>query len=204
MKKKLIVLFVILAMLVPVTSAKWQNFGNSGDAPKGSTLVINVNYKVKNSYDSGLVGYWAKIDYNERVQVWETPEGWYYVIVHDTGKWETYEGALSPNAGTAQSMDISGVFHGGYTMRIDGGLLEEPLAKNRGYVGSSDWDGTQEYIELGTYSAQGPPILTPWRWHEQYFEDGYTRSYIEWGWTYRYKNQSWNNYHDGNSGEILA
>jgi hypothetical protein len=204
----MIALLFVTLMTFPVfaqpSQPTWGTFANAGEVPDGSTLVLNILQKVENSYDSGIFGYWAMITYTRNIQVWEAPEGTFYVIERDSGKWCTFEGALSPLTGTAQTMDGSGTFHGGSIRTMTGTLKSDPGYKTKGSIGKVDYGGTEEYIKLGTYGAQGPPVLPGYfNWMDVYFEAGYTYSYVSWGWTYNYKSQTWNNYDYGNSGDII-
>ncbi len=199
---------VSMMMVIPViakpSQPTWGTFLNSGDVPEGSILVLNIVQKIENSVDSGIVGYWALISYTRTIQVWETPEGDFYAIDSDNGKWYTFEGALSPFSGTEQTKDSSGTFHGGYVMMITGTFNPDPGFKTRGSIGTTNYGGTQGFIELGTYGAQGDPVLPGYfNWIETYF-DGWDYNYVAWGWTYNYRGQTWNNYDYGNSGDIVV
>lgn len=95
-------------------------FVNAGGVPHGSTLILNINYKVTNDEDSGNVGYWALDNYNKHVQVWQSPTGTFYAVTRYNGNWNTFAGAQSPGAGTLQSKDASGTFQGGYVATFTG------------------------------------------------------------------------------------
>jgi len=80
-----------------------------------------------------------------------------------------------------------------------------PQIKTKGFIGTHDYSGTVAYIKLGTYTNQGAHSLTPFNWVDAYF-DGGSYTYQDWGWTYHYKSQTWNNYdlgNGGNSGDII-
>ena len=202
----MLALLCIIVMAIPViaktSQPTWGTFTNSGEVPEGSTLILNIVQKVENSYDSGLAGYWALITYTRHIQIWQTPEDTFYIVERDNGKWYTFEGASSPYAGTPQTKDGSGTFHGGSIRTMTGTFNPEDL-KTKGSIGTVDYLGTKEFIKLGTYAAQGTPDLPgKFDWIDAYFDD-YTPNYESWGWTYTYRGQTWNNYDYGNSGDII-
>jgi len=174
-------------------------FVNAGDVPAGSKLVININYKVTNDEDSGNVGYWALDNYNKQVKVWQVPDGSYYTVAKYIGKWQTFAGALSPGIGTPQTNDASGSMQGGYTATFDAPSCISAF----GNLESKDFGGTEADVLLGTYGA-GQTGPTPYS-----FLGGYCNGYENfnlnnWGWKYSYKNQTWNNFDYGTTGDIVV
>jgi hypothetical protein len=209
MKIKILSLLMITVLLVTVSAAcakksqpTFGSFVNSSQVPDGSVLIVNVVYKVENSYDSGIYGYWALIDLTRHLQIWETPTpGEYYVVNRDVGKWYTFIDAVAPGSFTYQTEDGWGTFQGGYLLTVTGTF--NPTINTQGNLGTYDYGGTEEFIKLGTYGNQGSPVLPGYfNWLDAYF-DAYSYSYVDWGWTYNYKSQTWNNFAYGNSGDII-
>ena len=209
--KGLISLFVLgLAVLIvapagavfaapPETPA--GSFVNAGDVPDGSTLVLNITHKVINDIDSGEKGYWALDNYNRSVQVWEAPDGTYYAVAKYVGKWQTFAGALSPgpDAGVVQGSDGEGTFEGGYTLTFTAdGMTATPQYKTKGNIGTFDYGGTQADVEAGI-----GPAPNPFRYLNAYFVNVGNTAYVNWGWTYKYQSQRWNNFDYGNTGDIV-
>ena len=179
-----------------------MNFGdiiNAGEIPHGSTMVLQVTYKVINDEDSGNSGYWAMDNYTKSVQVWESPGGTYYVIGLYSGTWTTYAGALSPKNGAPESMTASGTFHGGYiaTFSANG------VTGSSGHLGIKNYNGTVGDIKLGTYSNQVGPASV-YDFLTALFNNPSGFTYINWGWTYQYHSQTWNDFLSGESGDIVV
>ena len=91
----------------------------------------------------------------------------------------------------------------GARIRIITGTFSPEDLKTKGSIGTVDYGGTQEFVELGTYAAQGTPDFPGYfNWIDAYFDE-YSYNYESWGWTYIFKGQTWNNYDYGNAGEIV-
>jgi hypothetical protein len=196
MRTRLLILLaiVVAATVVIPTTALAKPKG----VPAGSRLAVNITHKVVNDEDSGVMGYWALLRYNKHVQVWKVPDGSYVAIVRYVGRWSTFEGALSPNAGVAQSRDGRGRFKGGYTATFTASAFE----RARGYKGKFDFGGTKDDILLGTYGAGQVGATPSFDWTE-YFTDFADFEYVKWGWTYKYKTQRWFNSSAGTHGDIV-
>jgi hypothetical protein len=189
--------------LAKPTQPSFGSFVNGSVVPSGSVLVLNVTYKVKNDEDSGNVGYWALASYNKHLQVWQAPDGIFYAVARYNGKWKTFEGALSPGLGVAEARDARGTFHGGYTATFSG-TFDPGTWKKRGNIGSFDFGGTKEDVLLGRYGAGQVGPATPFDVLARYFP-GYTGfAYVHWGWKYRYRSQTWNNFDYGTTGDIVT
>ena len=203
-KQTVLVVLAALALLLLVgmpalaqpTHSTWGSFVNAGGVPAGSTLVVNVTYKVTNDEDSGNAGYWALDSYNKQLKVWQGPDKTtFYVVGRYTGTWQTFAGALSPGSGVTQTRDASGPFEGGYVATFEFcGTINPGGYKANGNIGAFDLQGTKTDVLLGTYGAgqTGPP--EPVSVLGLYFPGYQAFDYINWGWTYHYKNQSWNNF----------
>jgi len=204
--KKMIFLLPLLALMlvVPVmaivTHPTFGTFVNAGGVPSGSVLVLNINHKVINDEDSGNVGYWALDNYNKHVQVWEAPDGTFYVVARYAGKWYTFEGALSPGAGIVQSKNASGTFEGGYVATFTATGYTSAF----GNIGTYDYGGTKADVLLGTYGDGQTGPTTPFSFLSTYFTEAAGFTYINWGWTYNYRSQTWNNFDYGTTGDIVV
>jgi hypothetical protein len=184
----MVALVMLAAVVLPTTSALAAppdpgSFLNASGVPAGSVLCLNITYKITNDEDSGNVGYWALDNYNKSVQVWQVPDGSFYAIAKYEGK------------------DGSGTFHGGYVATF----TADSCTRAFGNVGSSDFGGTKADVLLGTYGAGqvGPTVSFDWT---SYFPGFASFVQTSWGWTYKYRNQSWNNFdsgHGGTTGDIV-
>ena len=211
--KKLAVLTAVAAFLgfmclggpalAKPTHPTFGTFVNASGVPVGSVLVLNISYKVKNDEDSGNVGYWALGDYNKQAQVWKTPDGNFYIVARYVGKWHTFEGALSPGLGTLESADASGSFEGGYTATFTGTFDPTGEYKVKGYIGTFDFGGTKDDVLLGTYGNGQNGDANPFNFLAAYVPDWDNFHYVNWGWTYHYKSQTWNNFDYGTTGDIV-
>jgi len=230
MRKYLFALVLAVAIVLVVlptvafaapTHPTFGTFVNAGDVPAGSVLVLNITYKVTNDEDSGMVGYWALSDYNKQVKVWQVPDGSFYAIARYTGKWTTFAGALSPGAGVVQGADASGTFEGGYTATFTAGSSTPTfMARSStptftagsftsafGNIGTYDFGGTKADVLLGTYGAGQTGSTPSFDWLGTYFtssDDFADFTYLNWGWTYHYRSQTWNNFDYGTTGDIVV
>ncbi len=192
-------------VLARPSHASFGAFVNAGSVPAGSTLVLNVTYKVVNDEDSGNVGYWALDNYNKQLQVWQGPDGvTFYVVGRYAGQWQTFEGALSPGTGIEESSDGAGTFAGGYFASFTyTGTINPNGLEAYGNIGTFDFGGTSDDVLLGSYGAGqiGPPNAVDVL--RLYFPTYTDFNYDSWGWTYRYRNQSWDNFDTGTTGDIV-
>lgn len=204
------IVLIIATILSPIGTViaapshpTFGTFVNAGGVPSGSKLILDITYKVTNDEDSGFVGYWALDDYNKHVQVWQVPDGSFYEVARYEGTWHTFAGALSPQAGTAESADASGTFEGGYVATFTGTFTPGTL-KTHGNVGTFDFGGSRADILLGTYGAGQTGPTTPFSFLSTYFPSSAGFSQPSWGWTYHYKSQTWNNFSYGSTGDIVV
>lgn len=205
----LLLILVLPTMVLPVAAAPnhppWGSFVNSGGAPAGSTLVVDVTYKVTNDEDSGNFGYWALDDYNKHVQVWQVPDGTFYVVARYAVQWQTFAGAKSPGAGVTQTKDASGTFEGGYVATFAAtGFVSSPAYSKFGNIGTFDFGGSRADILKQTYGAGQTGPTKPFSFLSAYFvgTTGFTQS--NWGWTYHYRSETWNNYASATTGDIVV
>jgi hypothetical protein len=197
MRNKILILLAIVAAIIVLVPA--AALAKPKGVPAGAKLVVNVTCKVTNDEDSGMLGYWALANYNKHVQVWTVRDGSFLAIVRYVGKWRTFAGALSPNAGTLQSTDGWGKFKGGYRATF----TASDFTRARGNVGTYDFGGTREDILLGTYGAGQAGPTVSFDWLTRYFPASADFEYLNWGWTYRHQTQRWFNLSSGTSGDIL-
>lgn len=139
----------------------------------------------------------------QTVQVWKEPsvaDSTFYAIGTFIGTWQTFKGALSPQAGTVQPKDGCGWFSGGYT----GTFTATSFKSAFGYKGFYNYDGTKKDILLNNYGTQtGAPGY--YDWMSIYFGVSYTTfNYLTWGWTYHYGSQTCNNNYILNTGDIVT
>ncbi|MDE1798323.1 MAG: hypothetical protein KGH63_02875 [Candidatus Micrarchaeota archaeon] len=185
----------------PSTGTWMSEFkSGAGHPPSGSTLVLNVNYKVVNDEDSGIGSYWALDRYTKHVKVWQLPDGSYYAVVDYDGTWNTFAGALSPAGTVSETRDAQGTMHGGYaaTFRADG------LTGASTHIGTQDLGGTRADILLGSYGNGQTGNTASFNYLSTYFDNPTNFNYVTWGWTYQYHNQVWSNTADANTGNIAA
>ena len=195
--------FLILGQAIAgPTHPTFGTFVNASGVPNGSLLILNIVYKVTNDEDSGNVGYWSLANYNKQVQVWETPDESFYIIARYEGRWETFEGALSPGLGSEQPADAKGTFEGGYTATFTG-EFSPGENKTKGNIGAFNLGGTKDDILDGTYVNQ-TGITAPFNFLSVYFTGYANFTYINWGWKYTYRNQTWNNFDYATTGDILV
>lgn len=166
---------------------------NAKECSTNGNPVINVTEKIVKTVDSGQGGnYWAYDDTNRQIQVWKNSDNTYCALIQNQGKFDSQEGEKSPgNTGTLTGKE-DGSFRGGYRAKITGILKDKPGWKTNGNVGTHNYNCN--------LSGNCPGYVN---WVDQYFGPGYTFNYEWWGWTYRYKNNTWVNSSDGNSGDII-
>lgn len=139
-------------------------------------------------------------NYNKQVQVWQAPDGTFYVVARYDGKWNTFAGALSPGAGVTQDNDATGTFQGGYA----GTFTASSCTPTFGNIGTKDFGGTKADIMLGTYGAGQTGPTTVFGWLSTYCSGASDiNNASSWGWTYHYRNQAWNNFFYGTTGDIV-
>lgn len=186
-----------------------RTFLNSRLVPKGAMLIVDITYRATNDEDSGFVGYWALDNYEKRVQVWRDPvnQNLYYALARYDGKWTTFAGALSPEHGVTEPAGGSGALHGGYFATFNATGFTSAF----GNIGTFDLGGTQGDILKGAYgSGQVGNSPAAFNWLSTYFANvsnfgaGPPPTGELWGWTYRYEDQTWNNFYSGSSGDIVT
>lgn len=177
----------------------WGSELNAGQCPDGD-LVINVTHKVVNGLDSGVKDWWAFVDYNRTIQVWQTGEDKFCALVKYKGHFITLEGSSPMNTDAdGIAAGIKGTFRGGYRMIITG-TLKGALQTFpwRGTIGTFDFECVA--TNYPDHSAACPGIFV---WQDEYFETGYVKKYEWWGWKYHAgKNGTWVNSSEGNTGDI--
>ena len=170
--------------LAAPTHPTFGKFVNSGAVPKGSKLVVNITLNVVNDVDSGICGnYWAVDNYNKQLKVWQVPDGTFYAVARYSGKFTTIAGENSPGDCGLTEGSGTGTYEGGYVATFSGTLIA-PAFGNIGTVDYSD------------------PL--PFDWTSAYFTGFGNFNKSDWGWTYHYKSQTWNNFASGNSGNIVV
>jgi hypothetical protein len=174
-------------------------------ATKGAK-VLDVSALVTNDEDSGIVGYWALDSYCKTVQVWQDPNvpTNFYAIVTYNGAWQTFKGALSPQAGVLETKNAAGCMQGGYFASFTANSVTSKF----GYAGTFNNGGTKADILLGKYGAGQTGGSPTFDWTSKYFTGFANFNYINWGWTYSYgcgkQSQTWVNSASGNTGDIVV
>jgi hypothetical protein len=150
-------------------------------------LEINVTHHVVNDADAdGSISlpefsarYWARVDYNRHIQVWEIGVvpgvgELFCALVRYQGSWTTIEGASPQNTDTVTD-GIEGTFQGGYRVAIVGELNPNPPYRTRGNIGTFDygWDGQPTH-----------PPTSPFDWIATYFSSVNRITYEFIGWIY--------------------
>lgn len=155
--------------------------------------VVNVTEKIVQTVDSGQGGnYWALDNVNRKIQVWQNSDTEYCALIQNEGTFDSQKDQKSPGNTGLLTGDEDGNFRGGYRAKITGVMLKKPNWQTKGNVGTHNYNCT--------ISGNCPGYIN---WTDQYFGPGYKFNYEWWGWTYRYKNNTWVNASDGNSGDVL-
>lgn len=165
------------------------------------TLVVNVNYTLKNDYDSGVAGNaWANDTINRHLQIRQVGNGTansttqFCATVSDNGSFVTFAGPSPGNTGTV-SAGITGRINGGYeTTLFTGTLNPSPAYATRGNLGTFDLKCTSAYTCPGAH----PSYLS-------YFTATSGDNLDNWSWAYHTaKNGNWLNADTGNFGDITG
>lgn len=155
--------------------------------------VINVTGKVVNTVDSGEGGNnWAFDSLNRQIKVYKLTENTFCALVDNEGQFDSQAGEKSPGNTGVLSGDEDGTFKGGYRALITGSMKANPDLKTIGNIGTANYNCNLAGTCPGYYN-----------WVDKYFSPGYMFSYEWWGWQYSYKNNTWTNSIDGNSGDII-
>lgn len=214
MRRSLLVLGCMLLVLAAVAAAPAVAASHSGGhacatalkpppPPDGARLVMSVTEKYTNWEDGGNVGYWALVDAAQRVKVWESSPGTYFLIAWYAGKWTTYAGVPSPNCsaepGPGFGLPLAQATGSGpYRTWVAFTFDAAGYTPRFGFLGTFDDGGTLADVLLGYYvdPASGKPLQAGSR-HDadavflEYFTD------IDWdtlaalgsSWVYRYRAQ---------------
>lgn len=107
---------------------------------------------------------------------------------------------VCPGYGATQSKDASGAFERGYIATF----AATGFTSAFGNIGTFDYGGTKADILLGTYGAGQTGPTTPFSFLSTYFTGASGFAYINWGWTYHYRSQTWNNFDYATTGDIVV
>jgi hypothetical protein len=145
-------------------------------------LEINVTHKVVNDGDSGFTRYWAALDYNRHIQLWEVgvvvPPGddeRFCALVRYQGAWVSTQGPSPMGSDGNLAAGVDRTFEGGYRAVITGRLRANPTRRTRGNLGTFDY---------GWQGNPGSGATTPFNWLDTYFEPGAQMTLEWWGWVY--------------------
>ena len=96
----------------------------------------------------------------------------------------------------------TGTYEGGYVGTLTAtGLNSSPGLPTHGNIGSYNYGGTGADVLLNDDN------VTPFDWVGTYFIGGSSPALTQWGWTYHYKSQTWNDYYNisqASSGDIVV
>jgi hypothetical protein len=179
-------------------------------AQSSPVQVVNVTSHVVNDEDSGVCGYWALDHYNKQIAIYTTStSGVYFVNETYEGFWQTFTGALSPNADCStltplEGTTASGTFEGYAAFYVSGTL--SPTMKTGGFIGTFNFGGSQSDVLNLVYSAQkGDTSYTDML--SFYFPGGYTfpSGYPSpFYFAYHYQGQTWIDASSGITGNIVT
>ena len=204
--RRLIVALVFMLMVGVLPSVVLANpssplgGGQKSDSSScgGGTLVVNVNYYIINNADSGFNGTWAWDAFNRSLQIWQTGLDTYCAATRDSGKFTTIAGQTSPGQDSTNVLAaaVTGSMNGGYsTTEFTGTLNAAPGLSMRGNLGTIDYQCEVD-----------PSCPGAFHWWSVYFTDVSDSDFglNWWGWTYKYRSQTWVNGADGSSGDITG
>ena len=178
-------------------SEKHLNWGQSLSAsdtacPAGPPL-INVNQKISDDIDSGVLGnYWAYDEIVRHITVVSLGSNNYCASVQYQGSFTTVNGPSPGGTGTIAD-GVIGTFQGGYTADFTGTF--NPTVKTKGSIGTVD------------YACNASTGICPGYvdWTTQFFTGVGGFNQVWWGWVYHAGNNgNWVNALSGNSGDITG
>jgi hypothetical protein len=192
----------------------WGYQLNAADeaCPPGKKL-INITRKISGSLDSGTGNsdygnaYWATSNYIQQIQVVEIGTDEFCARVTTRGDFESVGGdgpgcSEEDNCGTADGRleaSVVGTFQGGATQIIYG-VFNPGQNRTKGSIGKYDADCNPE---TGLCPGGGGSVFNSWI--DDYYEAGFRRTYLWWGWVYHGGNNgSWVNATGGNQGNITG
>ena len=147
-----------------------------------------VNVQLSNRNDSGEDGNnWATDDLHRQIKITESAPGVYDVIVRDNARFTAIKYQQTPGSGDSATFasPVSGTVKGGFSTVVHAApdfATFEGLP--HGYDGSSVSTGAMIEALFSDPSPMG--------------------GFQDWGWSYKYKGQTWQNTEAGNSGNITG
>lgn len=158
--------------------------------------IINVDRKVINGIDTGTVEPWAKDDFRQKIQVWETRSGSFCALLEYRGEFDAFEGATSPGGGGTLTGDEEGPFEGGFRLSFDG-TFDPGNTQTNGSLGTVDQGCEQTTASCDFRSSVD--------WIDDYFPGMSGLSFDWWGNIYHGGDcGTWVNSIEGNCGDILC
>ena len=194
MRRLLIVTTTALVFLLLATApALAKNEKSKSDSNSRGKLVLNVTYKVTDLADTDPSGEPLTDDVNRHVQVRQTADGSYYVIVKDQGRWQAIETAIDPDETFVEDQTVdetagdhdsgmSGTLHGGYTATFEAG---EPVDLKNGHLGTFSYESAPEGDQLGA------DLPAPFNWMDTFFPESSGLNYLNWTYTYIFQSERW-------------
>jgi hypothetical protein len=161
MKNRLVIvvaLALVLSLAIAVPAA-----AKGGNEVQGK-LVVDITYTMTNNYCwSPNVGVWGLMDEWMHVRAWQTGEHSFREEYTMLGRWRTWEGVLSPGAGTPQRHGGSGVVLGSGSLTFNApGLNPQNGFAVRGYVGTFDVGGRRADMGLPNMFPPGMVSFGSW------------------------------------------
>lgn len=161
--------------------------------------IINVEEKVKNDVDSGMVANWAIDNYVRHIKVWQVSNtddqtSSFCALVSYEGKFNAVKGQTGPGGTGVIGKDVDGEMEGGYRATFTGALLSSPLWPTHGSAGT---------VNYGCNITGTTCIYVSWT--EKYFGSS-VGSFDQpwWGWIYKAEHHgTWINAISGSLGNIL-
>lgn len=174
----------------------WGAKVNPGKCGGQGDPIINVDREVINSIDTGTVEPWAKDDFRQKIQVWETSSGSFCALLVYRGRFDAFAGATSPGGTGTLTGDEEGPFEGGFRLSFDG-TFDPSNTQTNGSLGTVDQGCGQTTASCDFRSSVD--------WLSDYFPEMSGLTFDWWGTIYHGGDcGTWVNSIEGNCGDILC
>lgn len=167
-------------------------------------LVLSVDWRVVNDEDGGSAGFWALDTYTIWVSLWLLTAGPYahdyFWTQTESGIFQTFQGALSPNHAVVEPASGYGTMVMGAWGFVNNTTVEQfnpNSLPTYGNLGTKNYGGSTNSTLAGTYSVPGDTSM--WFWYTAYFTPGYETDYTvgsnggAWGYVYNLNSAFWTN-----------
>lgn len=158
--------------------------------------IISVDREVINGIDTGEAEPWAKDDFHQKIQVWETSSGSFCALLEYRGEFDAFEGATSPGGGGTLTGDEEGPFEGGFRLSFDGTFAP----------GNTQTNGSLGTVDQGCgRTTESCDFRSSVDWISDYFTGTSGLSFDWWGTVYHGGDcGTWVNSIEGNCGDIFC